>query len=76
LTGGVITYANAGPYPGFTGAAIPDDAIVLYHNTTSDTWQVIYDPDIENATTTSSGPYTVIADLGSNSIDTGDVVLG
>lgn len=74
--GDVITYSAAGPYSGSTGATVPEAKIILYHNTASDTWQVIYDPDVENITTTSSGPAIIIADLGSNSIDTGDVVLG
>lgn len=76
ITGTGVINANvrvvsaAGPYTGLAGFG--GEAIILYHDTsTADTWQVIYDP---NASTTASAD-VLIANLGNNSIDSGDVVL-
>jgi VCBS repeat-containing protein len=73
----VLTVASPGIYGGTTAGAGP--AIILHHNTTLNVWQVIYDPSIATVTYTTTGvsPSEVyIATLGSNPIDSGDVVLG
>ncbi|GAB4336124.1 MAG: hypothetical protein Kow0089_06170 [Desulfobulbaceae bacterium] len=74
--GRIITQAGAGAYPGSTTTTTlaPGPGIILYNNTTAGTWQVIYDPNISTFQTLTPNE-TLVADLGGNPIDSGDVVL-
>lgn len=72
----VVTSAGPGGYGGTTTGS-PGAAIVLHHNTSLNTWQVIYDPSVAFVVTytLSSPSETLIVNLGSHTITTGDVVL-
>lgn len=63
--------------PGYGGSitAATGAAVMLYQNTNLGIWQVIYDPDVSTWITFPSPSESYIANLGSNPIDSGDVVL-
>lgn len=70
----VITLAG----PGYSGSTTVTTgaAVILYQNTNLGIWQVIYDPDVSTWITYPSPSESYIANLGSNPIDSGDVVIG